>query len=63
MRHLRAVRLFVSCVTMLVFAAGEAQNTSLLNPASSSPSVPSLERKIDLLIRLKFSVPRSTTSC
>jgi protein-disulfide isomerase len=57
MRHLPAVRLFVSCVTMLVLAAGEAQNTSLLNPASSSPIVPSLERKIEVLIRSQFSVP------
>ena len=57
MRHLQAVRLFVSCVTMLVLAAGEAQNTSLPNPASSSPSDPSLERKIEVLIRSQFSVP------
>jgi protein-disulfide isomerase len=56
MRH-PAVRLFVSCVTMLVFAVGEAQNTSLLNPASSSPIIPSLERKIEVLIRSQFSVP------
>jgi protein-disulfide isomerase len=56
MRH-PAVRLFVSCVTMLVFAVGEAQNTSLLNPASSSPIIPSLERKIEVLIRAQFSVP------
>jgi protein-disulfide isomerase len=56
MRH-PAVRLFVSCVTMLVFAVGEAQNTSLLNTASSSPIIPSLERKIEVLIRSQFSVP------
>jgi protein-disulfide isomerase len=42
---------------MLVFAVGEAQNTSLLNPASSSPIIPSLERKIEVLIRSQFSVP------
>jgi protein-disulfide isomerase len=57
MRHFQAVRLFVFCITMLVFAAGEAQNTSLLNPAPSSPGKPSLERKIELLIRSQFSVP------
>jgi protein-disulfide isomerase len=42
---------------MLVLAVGEAQNTSVPNPASSSPSNPSLERKIELLIRSQFSVP------
>lgn len=42
---------------MLFFAAGEAQNTSILNPAPSSPGAPSLERKIEVLIRLQFSVP------
>jgi protein-disulfide isomerase len=42
---------------MLVIAAGEAQNTSLLHPAFSSPSDPSLERKIEVLIRSQFSVP------
>jgi protein-disulfide isomerase len=57
MRHSPALRLFVSCLIMLVLAAGEAQNTSLLNPASSSPSKPSLERKIEVLIRSQFSVP------
>jgi protein-disulfide isomerase len=57
MRHFAAVRLFVSCVTMLVLAAGEAQNTSLLNPASSSSSGASPERKIEVLIRSQFSVP------
>jgi protein-disulfide isomerase len=57
MRHLPAVRLFVLCVTMLVLAAGEAQNSSLLNPAPSSPSDPSLERKIEVFIRSQFSVP------
>jgi protein-disulfide isomerase len=57
MRHLPAVRLFVFCVTMLVLAAGEAQNSSLLNPAPSSPSDPSLERKIEVFIRSQFSVP------
>jgi protein-disulfide isomerase len=56
MRHFPAVRLFVSCVTILVFAAGRAQNTSLLHPASSSPNAPSLERKIEVLIRSQFSV-------
>jgi protein-disulfide isomerase len=44
-------------MTMLFFAAGEAQNTSILNPAPSSPGAPSLERKIEVLIRLQFSVP------
>jgi protein-disulfide isomerase len=57
MRCFPAVRLFVCCMTMLFFAAGEAQNTSLLNPAPSSPGAPSLERKIEVLIRLQFSVP------
>jgi len=57
MRHSPALCLFVSCLIMLVLAAGEAQNTSLLNPASSSPSKPSLERKIEVLIRSQFSVP------
>jgi protein-disulfide isomerase len=57
MRHFPAVRLIFSCVTMLVLAVGEAQNTSLPNPASSSLSNPSLERKIELLIRSQFSVP------
>jgi protein-disulfide isomerase len=44
-------------MTMLFFAAGEAQNTSLLNPAPSGPGAPSLERKIEVLFRLQFSVP------
>jgi protein-disulfide isomerase len=57
MRCFPAVRLFVCCMTMLFFAAGEAQNTSILNPAPSSPGAPSLERKIEVLIRLQFSVP------
>jgi protein-disulfide isomerase len=57
MRCFRAARLFVCWLTMLFFAAGEAQNTSPLNPASSGPGAPSLERKIELLIRSEFSVP------
>ena len=57
MRCFPAVRVFVCCITMLSLAAGEAQNTSLLNPAPSGPNIPSLERKIEVLIRAQFSVP------
>ena len=56
MRCFPAGRLFV-CVTMLFCAAGEAQNTPLLNPVPFSPGTPSLERKVEVLIRLQFSVP------
>jgi protein-disulfide isomerase len=57
MGRVPGVRLFACCVTFFVFLTGQAQNKSLLNPASSSPAVPSLERKIEVLIRSQFSVP------
>jgi protein-disulfide isomerase len=57
MRCFPAVGLLVCCIAMLFLPAGEAQNTPLLNPAPSSPSAGSLERKIEVLIRLQFSVP------
>jgi protein-disulfide isomerase len=57
MRCFPTVRLFVCFITMLSLAAGGAQNASLLNPAPSGPNVPSLERKIEVLIRAQFSVP------
>ena len=57
MRCSLAVRLFVCCITMLFLGAVEAQNTSLLNPAPSTPGAPSLERKIEVSIRSQFSVP------
>jgi protein-disulfide isomerase len=57
MKHSPGVHLFVCCVTLFVVVAGEAQNTSLSKPGSSSPTAPSLERKIEVIIRSQFSVP------
>lgn len=57
MRNLSVLHVLVSCVVLLAFRGGQGQNTSLPNHASSSPSVPSLERKIELLVRSQFSVP------
>ena len=57
MKHSPGVHLFVCCVTLFFVVAGEAQNTSLSKPGSSSPTAPSLERKIEVLIRSQFSVP------
>jgi protein-disulfide isomerase len=47
MRHFLAIRLAICCTVALFFTTGKAQ----------TPNAPSLERKIELLIRSQFSVP------
>ena len=56
MRRPLTVRLVVFCLSMLLFATGEAQSVPA-NSASPGPTATTLERRIELLIRSQFSVP------
>ncbi len=57
MRHLSSVPLFVSCLMLLVAGAGRAQIATTSSSRASGPTSPSIDRKIEVLIRSRFSVP------
>jgi protein-disulfide isomerase len=57
MGRLAGVRLFIYCVTLFLSMPGHAQDASVLNAPASRGANPSVDRKIELLIRSHFSVP------
>src|SRR5271155_362432 len=46
-------RLFVSCLILITFSAARAQAPA----TAATPTTPSLDRRIEVLIRSQFSVP------
>jgi hypothetical protein len=57
MRHLSSVPLFVSCLMLFVAGAGRAQIATTSSSRAPGPTSPSIDRKIEVLIRSRFSVP------
>jgi protein-disulfide isomerase len=57
MEGLPLIRLFVSCLVVITAAASSAQVLTTTHPITSDPTSPSLERRIEVLIRSQFSVP------
>jgi len=55
MKGLPSIRLFVSCLIVITVAAGRAQAPS--STGATTPASPSLDRRIEVLIRSQFSVP------
>jgi len=54
---LSRIRLFVCCLLVVFAARCPAQAPSPTGPASSVPASPSVDRRVETLIRSKFSVP------
>ena len=54
MKDLPSIRLFISCLIVTV-AAGRAQVAS--TAGATAPASPSLDRRLEVLIRSQFSVP------
>jgi protein-disulfide isomerase len=55
MKSLPSIRLFVSCLIVITAAAGRTQVPS--TSGATTPAGPSLDRRIEVLIRSQFSVP------
>src|ERR1700677_2814196 len=55
MKGLPSIHLFVSCLIVVTVAAGRAQVPSPTN--ATTPVSPSLDRRIEVIIRSQFSVP------
>ena len=56
MKSLPLIRLFAACLVLVAVTSSSAQGPATTHPAAPAPMSPSLDRRIEVLIRSQFSV-------